>query len=95
MKEALDRQLARLRTRLAKTPLPRFFSWWGSELVACLPPRWRRFFGGNSEALLLEPADDSIVVLREHESTISEFGRITAGASAYSAYEPAKLWEAT
>ncbi len=81
MKETLDRQLARLRTRLAKTPLPRFFSWWGAELLACLPSRWRRFFSGNSEALLLEPAGDTIVVLREHEKLISEFGRIAASAT--------------
>ncbi|MBL0164625.1 MAG: PilN domain-containing protein [Xanthomonadales bacterium] len=82
MKEALDRQLARLRTRLAKTPLPRFFSWWGSELLACLPLRWRRFFSGNSEALLLESAGDTILVLREREKAVSEFGRIAATATA-------------
>lgn len=82
MKETLDRQLARLRTRLAKTPLPRFFSWWGAELLACLPPRTRRFFNGNSEALLLEPAGDTILVLREREKTVSEFGRIAATATA-------------
>lgn len=82
MKEALDRQLARLRTRLAKTPLPRFFSWWGSELVACLPPRWRRIFSGNSETLLLQPTDEAILVLREHEKAVSGFGQIAVGASA-------------
>ncbi|HET9032427.1 MAG TPA: PilN domain-containing protein [Dokdonella sp.] len=81
MKEALDRQLARLRMRLAKTPLPRFFSWWGSELLACLPQRWRKFFSGNSEALLLERCGDEILVLRERDSVISEFGRIAANAS--------------
>ena len=74
--------MARLRTRLAKTPLPRFFSWWGTELLACLPPRWRRFFNGNSEALLLEPAGDTILVLRERDNAVSEFGRIAATASA-------------
>lgn len=74
--------MARLRTRLAKTPLPRFFSWWGTELLACLPPRLRRFFSGNSEALLLEPAGDTILVLRERDKTVSEFGRIAAAATA-------------
>lgn len=81
MKEALDRQLARLRMRLAKTPLPRFFSWWGTELLACLPERWRKFFGGNSEALLVEVGSDEIFILRERENTLSEFGRIPASAS--------------
>ncbi len=74
--------MARLRTRLAKTPLPRFFSWWGAELLACLPLRWRRFFSGNSEALVLEPTGDTILVLRERERTVSEFGRISASATA-------------
>lgn len=82
MKEALDRQLARLRMRLAKTPLPRFFSWWGTELLACLPEGWRKFFGGNSEALLVEVGSDEIFILRERENTLSEFGRIPANASA-------------
>ena len=76
MKEALDRLLARLRTRLAKTPLPRFFSWWGTELLACLPKRWRERLGGHSEALLLEVRDKDIVVLRERNQTVSEFGRV-------------------
>ena len=76
MKEALDRLLARLRTRLAKTPLPRFFSWWGTELLACLPKPWRERLGGHSEALLLEVRDKDIVVLRERNQTVSEFGRV-------------------
>ena len=76
MKEALDRLLARLRTRLAKTPLPRFFSWWGTELLACLPKRWRERLGGHSEALLLEVRDKDIVVLRERNQAVSEFGRV-------------------
>ena len=76
MKEALDRLLARLRTRLAKTPLPRFFSWWGTELLACLPKRWRERLGGHSEALLLEVRDNAIVVLRERNQAVSEFGRV-------------------
>ena len=76
MKEALDRLLARLRTRLAKTPLPRFFSWWGTELLACLPKRWRERLGGHSEALLLEVRDKDIVVLRERNQSVSEFGRV-------------------
>ena len=76
MKEALDRQLARLRTRLAKTPLPGFFSWWGTELLACLPPRWRKLLSGNNEALLVELGDTDIVVSREQDNKVAEFGRI-------------------
>ena len=38
--QALDIRLARLRTRYARTPLPRFFTWWGRELASLLPARW-------------------------------------------------------
>ena len=61
MKEALDRLLARLRMRLAKTPIPRFFSWWGTELLACLPERWRKLIAGSNEALLVEQDRKSVV----------------------------------
>ncbi|MGB0133164.1 PilN domain-containing protein [Dokdonella sp.] len=84
MKEALDRQLARLRTRLAKTPLPRFFSWWGTELLACLPERWRKLLGGRSEALLIELGETDIVVSHESGNEIREFGRVALDAPAES-----------
>jgi general secretion pathway protein L len=73
---ALDRQLARLRTRLAKTPLPGFFAWWGRELLACLPARWRAVLADRSEALLLDLRDEEIVVWRERGETMSEYARI-------------------
>ena len=82
MKESLDRQLARLRTRLAKTPLPRFFAWWGSQLVACLPEHWRKRLAGSSEALLLELRERELVVWRERGGNASEFGRIDLGLPA-------------
>lgn len=73
---ALDRQLARLRTRLAKTPLPGFFAWWGRELLACLPERWRKVLGERSETLLLDLHGEEIVVWREHASATREYARI-------------------
>lgn len=76
MKETLDRLLARLRTRLAKTPLPRFFSWWGTQLLACLPEPWRKRLNGSSEALLLEVEEKEILVLRERNASVEEIGRI-------------------
>lgn len=76
MNPALDRQLARLRTRLAKTPLPGFFSWWGRELLACLPERWRKVLTERSESLLLDLRGDEIVVWREHDAGIREYARI-------------------
>mgnify|MGYP001256747002 CR=1 FL=1 len=82
MKESLARQLARLRTRLAKTPLPRFFAWWGSQLLACLPERWRKRLAGRSEALLLEHRAGEAVVWRERGGEAREFGRIDLGLPA-------------
>lgn len=76
MNETLDRQLARLRTRLAKTPLPRFFAWWGAQLLACLPERWRARLAGRSEALLLERREREVMVWRERGGVASEFGNI-------------------
>ncbi len=76
MNPALDRQLARLRTRLAKTPLPGFFTWWGRELLACLPERWRKVLAERSETLLLDQRDGETVVWREHRDDIREYARI-------------------
>jgi len=63
--QAINIQLARLRTRYARTPLPRFFSWWGRELVALLPARWRALLAERAEALLLEVRGGQIVVWRQ------------------------------
>jgi general secretion pathway protein L len=72
----LDRQLARLRTRLAKTPLPGFFAWWGRELLACLPARWRAVLSERSESLLLGLEGDELVVWREKGGASTEYARI-------------------
>ncbi|MEO7431335.1 MAG: PilN domain-containing protein [Dokdonella sp.] len=76
MNPILDRQLTRLRTRLAKTPLPGFFSWWGTQLLACLPERWRRVVAEPSESLVLDLRSDEIVVWRERGDAMSEYARI-------------------
>ena len=76
MNPTLDRQLTRLRTRLAKTPLPGFFAWWGSQLLACLPERWRRVVAERSESLVLDLRSDEIVVWRERGDAMSEYARI-------------------
>ena len=72
----LDRQLARLRMRLAKTPLPGFLEWWSGELLACLPARWRNLLAERSESLLLDLRDQEIVVWRERGDVVSEYARI-------------------
>lgn len=75
--ETLDRQLARLRTRLAKTPLPAFFAWWGENLLACLPQRWRDLIADRNETLLLEQQPGQTVVWRARgRAAATEYGRI-------------------
>jgi general secretion pathway protein L len=72
----LEKQLAHLRMRLAKTPLPRFFAWWWGELLACLPARWRAALSERSESLLLDLRPDEIVVWRERGEAVNEYARI-------------------
>ena len=38
------------------SPLPAFFAWWGGELRALLPPRWRSLLGEGASWHLLEHA---------------------------------------
>ncbi|MFZ2236203.1 MAG: PilN domain-containing protein [Dokdonella sp.] len=76
--ELLDRQLIRLRTSFAKTPIPAFFSWWGNELLRCLPLRWRSLLSERSDTLLLERAGRELIVWRERGNDApTEFGRIS------------------
>ena len=48
----LTRQLARWRVAYATSPLRRFLSWWGRELVVLVPPRVRDWFADRREVLL-------------------------------------------
>lgn len=51
--DALNPLLARLRSRLAQTPLPQFWQWWSGELLSFLPPRWREALAVEHACLLL------------------------------------------
>lgn len=79
MNPTVEKELARLRMRLAQTPLPRFFSWWGTQLLACLPPRVRAFLADGPGALLLGREGDELVVWREQAGHIRECARMEAG----------------
>lgn len=50
----LRSQLDRVRRAWRASPLPRFFAWWGGELAALLPMRWRARFGGGLAWHLLQ-----------------------------------------
>lgn len=60
--DLLSPLLSRLRARYAQTPLPRFFAWWGGELRACLPQRWRVLLANEDARILLEPDAESLRV---------------------------------
>jgi general secretion pathway protein L len=75
--QALDIRLARLRTRYARTPLPRFFAWWGRELVSLLPARWRALLAERADALLLGVSGREVVLWRNGADSSAEFGRVS------------------
>ncbi len=75
--DAIDNRLARLRTRYARTPLPRFFTWWGRELVAMLPERWRALLAERADALLLEAQGGELLVWRQSGERTREIGRVS------------------
>lgn len=77
MSATFDIGLTRLRTRFAKSPIPRFFSWWGRELTACLPIRWRTLLSERSEPLLLETAGRELMLWRASAGGMREFSRIS------------------
>jgi general secretion pathway protein L len=77
MNNTIDTQLARLRTRYARTPLPRFFAWWGRELVSLLPEHWRAQLAERTDALLLEAQGSELVVWRQSGERTRELARIS------------------
>jgi len=74
---AIDIQLARLRVRYAKTPLPRFFSWWRGELVGLLPERLRSLVDERPEELLIEMRPQEFGVWRLSNAGCAEFGQVS------------------
>ena len=79
--EAIDIQLGRMRARYARTPLPRFFAWWGGELAALLPARWRTLLADRAEALLVEIRGDQLVVWRQSGTACVEAGSVAFDAA--------------
>lgn len=57
-------QVDRARRAWRASPLPRFMAWWGGELAALLPPRWRAQFGGGLAWHLLQQDGDDWVLRR-------------------------------
>jgi len=56
--QSLQPLLENIRRAWRTSPMPRFFQWWGGELVALLPARWRQAFSGGALWYLLERQGD-------------------------------------
>ncbi|HVC16652.1 MAG TPA: PilN domain-containing protein, partial [Rhodanobacter sp.] len=54
----------RVRRGWRASPLPAFLGWWGGELRALLPPRWRAWFGVGADWHLLQRVDAQWVLRR-------------------------------
>lgn len=74
--DLLSPSLSRLRARYAQTPLPRFFAWWGGELRACLPERWRRLLSVEDAQLLLEARDEALHASRMLGGQVQEVAQV-------------------
>jgi len=70
--DALNPLLARLRSRLAQTPLPQFWQWWTAELLSFLPPRWREALAVEHACLLLTRGAAGLDVQVERAGTCSQ-----------------------
>ncbi|MBB5208697.1 PilN domain-containing protein [Chiayiivirga flava] len=71
----LSQPLSRLRARYVQSPVPRFLRWWGGELRACLPERWRQQFVVEESVLLLRRDGDSVLLERQRGTRVAELGR--------------------
>ena len=72
----LAQPLSRLAARYAQSPIPRFLRWWGGELRACLPLRWRQRFRVSDRSILLRPEGDMLVVSSARDDVVEEMGRL-------------------
>lgn len=63
--DALNPVLARLRSRFAQTPLPRFWRWWTGELLSFLPPRWREVLTVEDACVVLQAEGEGFAVSAE------------------------------
>ncbi len=66
MQPALDR----LRRTWRGSPLPAFFGWWGGELFALLPARWRAWLRRGADWHLLQHVDTQWTLYRAADHTM-------------------------
>ena len=67
----------RVRQGWRASPLPGFFAWWGGELGALLPPRWRAALAGGADWHLLQQVDGDWRLAGQRESRVQAVPEIT------------------
>lgn len=70
--------LRRLSTRYAESPLPRFLQWWGGELRALLPARWRDLMAGEAAQLRLQLHADGLDLAVARDGLVRQLERLPA-----------------
>lgn len=74
--DQLAQPLSRLLARYTQGPIPRFLGWWGRELRACLPLRWRQRFRVSERSLLLWREETELVAAMLRDQAVEELGRL-------------------
>ena len=70
LQDASQLQLDRLRRAWRGSPLPGFLRWWGGELAALMPVRWRRAFADGQRWYLVERHGDTWQIRRAGEAPV-------------------------
>jgi general secretion pathway protein L len=72
----------RLRRGWRTSPLPGFLGWWGGELRALLPLRWRGWFGSGADWHLLQHVGEQWTLRRSgHGELLASWNDLADGAS--------------
>lgn len=67
---SLQPWVERIRRGWRASPLPGFLGWWGGELRALLPPRWRGWFGNGADWYLLQHAEGRWTLRRSGHAAV-------------------------
>ena len=67
-----------VRRRWRTSPMPAFLAWWGGELRALLPPRWRGWFGVGADWYLLQVTGGRWTLRRRgHAESLAGWDEVT------------------
>lgn len=66
----LEKPLKRVEEIYARSPVPRFFGWWKTELLGCLPARWRDHLVSPPLRVVVERAAGGLRLVRQRGATV-------------------------